>query len=345
MADIRKIVKVFLASPGDLQEERRAAKLVVDEFNKLWADKLGYHVELVGWEDTVSAYGRPQSIINRDLERCEFFIGMMWKRWGTPPDLTGTYTSGFEEEFDGSIKRRQTAGRPEISLLFKNVDNELLRDPGPELAKVILFKSKIISEKIILFETFDDIREFEVKIRGCITTYVKGLQAEEAEKLSDSNQASRSDDGATQRSVDQTLSTDTPLSIEGAEFLRDFIAKTERDPDKDSISAVDVARFRLLAGIIGAQENDQHLLGAHDANLLFANRSALALSHREIFGLIDCGVGNFSSENIPLWYWNAEIDGFRQRILSLISMFGTPAQRTGALSAMRLISETTVARA
>ena len=40
MADSRKIIKVFLASPGDLQEERRAAKAVVDEFNRLSADDL-----------------------------------------------------------------------------------------------------------------------------------------------------------------------------------------------------------------------------------------------------------------------------------------------------------------
>jgi hypothetical protein len=46
MGDSRKIIKVFLASPGDLQDERRAAKAVVEEFNKLWADNLGYHVEL-----------------------------------------------------------------------------------------------------------------------------------------------------------------------------------------------------------------------------------------------------------------------------------------------------------
>jgi hypothetical protein len=36
MAISRKIVKVFLTSPGDLQEERRAAKHVVDVFNKQW---------------------------------------------------------------------------------------------------------------------------------------------------------------------------------------------------------------------------------------------------------------------------------------------------------------------
>ena len=79
MASSRKIVKVFLGSPGDLKDERRTAKHVVDVFNKQWADNLGVHVELVGWEDTVSRWGRPQESINRDLDQCELFIGVMWK--------------------------------------------------------------------------------------------------------------------------------------------------------------------------------------------------------------------------------------------------------------------------
>lgn len=55
MADTRKIVKLFLASPGDLSDERKAAKSVVDEVNDLLAEEFGYQVELIGWEDTVSS--------------------------------------------------------------------------------------------------------------------------------------------------------------------------------------------------------------------------------------------------------------------------------------------------
>src|SRR6266481_2531665 len=132
MITSRKIVKVFLASPGDLQDERRAAKHVVDVFNKQWADNLGVHVELVGWEDTVSRFGRPQESINRDLDQCELFIGVMWKKWGSPPSDDGRYTSGFQEEFERSIESRRTGQRPEISLLFKAIDPELLKDPGED---------------------------------------------------------------------------------------------------------------------------------------------------------------------------------------------------------------------
>ena len=34
MADIIKLIRVFLASPGDLQEERRLANEAIDELNK-----------------------------------------------------------------------------------------------------------------------------------------------------------------------------------------------------------------------------------------------------------------------------------------------------------------------
>lgn len=100
MTDSRKIVKVFLASPGDLADERRAVNAVVNELNAEYAEAFRYQVELVGWEDTVSVYGRPQAIINRELERCELFVGLMWKKWGTPPDTTGSYSSGFEVRVD-----------------------------------------------------------------------------------------------------------------------------------------------------------------------------------------------------------------------------------------------------
>jgi Domain of unknown function (DUF4062) len=109
MANARKVVQIFLASPGDLQEERQAAKAAVDVFNKRWADWFGIQVELVGWEDTFKRFGRPQEQINLDLDRCEAFIGMMWRKWGSPPG--GRYTSGFEEEFERATKSRKGSGR------------------------------------------------------------------------------------------------------------------------------------------------------------------------------------------------------------------------------------------
>jgi hypothetical protein len=128
MSETRKVVKFFLGSPSDLADERKAAKAVVDEFNSLYASEFGYQVELVGWEDTVSVIGRPQETINKELAQCEFFVGLLWRRWGTPPDKVGKYTSGFEEEYRRSVDRHRLEGRPEISLFFKDVPTDAIRD-------------------------------------------------------------------------------------------------------------------------------------------------------------------------------------------------------------------------
>lgn len=143
MKDLCRIVRVFLASPGDLQDERRLAKAAVDEINDGIAAHLGFRVELKGWEDTLSAAGRPQALINEELDLCELFIGMMWKKWGTPPSIDGPYSSGFEEEYYRSFLRRQETGKPEMAIYFKQVAPELLADPGDALKKVIEFQESI----------------------------------------------------------------------------------------------------------------------------------------------------------------------------------------------------------
>jgi hypothetical protein len=340
MADTRKIVKVFLASPGDLPDERRAANAVVDEFNKLWADALGYHVELVGWEDTVSRYGRPQELINQDLDQCELFIGMMWKKWGTPPGIDGGYTSGFEEEFERSIRKRTEEGRPEISLLFKQVDPDLLDDPGGELRKVMTFKEKIIAQKTVLFETFSDVRDLEGKIRSCITNYVQRLRDEEAKKASGASQVQPETQPEPKPIEGARTRSETPLSKQGAQFLRDFVAKTERDPEQEPIELVEVARFRLLANIIGRSGNDRDPLGVHDANLLFDHRSQLELSQTEVIGLMRVGLEHCRTENAPLWYWLVAVNGFARMLLPLYAHFQSSTEsQVGALAAMRIIGE------
>ena len=299
MAASRKIVKVFLASPGDLQDERRAVKHAVDVFNRQWADFSGIHVELVGWEDTVSQFGRPQESINRDLDQCELFIGLMWKKWGSPPSANGKYTSGFEEEFERSVENRQKSQRPEISLLFKVVDPALFEDPGEDLKKVAAFKNRIINERIVLFQEFNDPREFEDQIRGCVTNYVQRLQRDEAKRQSNESQVASSslpDSGKAQSSGKAT-----PFANEATSFLRTFV--DDRNLTTEPLSPGEVARFRLLGDLISAQGNDEGSLGVHDANILYEEKESVAFSLQERFGLFDVALRNFADHNVPLWYW------------------------------------------
>lgn len=339
MATSRKIVRVFLASPGDLEDERRAVKDVVAEINTLWADWLGYHVELVAWEEMVSRYGRPQGSINRDLERCELFIGMMWKKWGTPPDLTGQYTSGFEEEFEISVSNREKFNKPEISMYFKRVNKDQLQDPGPELQKVLSFKNKIISEKIILFEEFSETAEFINRLRRGLTRYLQDLQKEETSTLQQGSQAAPNEDKEIPSRISVSPSPDESLiASQGLEFLSEFGAVIGESKDKDGLQPEQVARFRLLANLLRTTGNDDGYCGVHDLNLLFLKKDNISFGRPEIDELLESGLHHFSAENTPIWHWY-QLAHRGEELLYLHTISGSSAKRIGAFSAMRLLRE------
>jgi hypothetical protein len=56
-------VKVFIASPGDLSEERKSFPRILEKLNKIKARNMNYLLEPVGWEDTLIGLGRPQELI------------------------------------------------------------------------------------------------------------------------------------------------------------------------------------------------------------------------------------------------------------------------------------------
>ena len=88
----RKILNVFVASPSDLSSERKILRTVAERISKIFGRRTGFQIEVLGWEDTLSSFYRPQALINKDVEICDLFIGLMWQRWGTE---SGEYSSGF----------------------------------------------------------------------------------------------------------------------------------------------------------------------------------------------------------------------------------------------------------
>src|SRR6185295_4404045 len=120
MSENLKVLQVFIASPNDLVEERRAIKEVADRLNAAFAKQVGVQIQLLGWEDRLPGYGRAQAQINEDVDKADLFVGFLWRRWGSDPG-NPKYTSGFEEEFHRAMDRREKSGSPEISLFFKKV--------------------------------------------------------------------------------------------------------------------------------------------------------------------------------------------------------------------------------
>jgi len=143
--------RIFIASPGGLRDERKAFRKTIYEYNETDAIQRGVLFVPTGWEDTLAGAGRPQGIINQDLKSCDYFVLLVWDRWGTPPDVTGAarYTSGTEEEFHVAEQCLNDPNEPllQMAILFKAVPDERLIDPGEQLKKVLSFSNQLEEEK------------------------------------------------------------------------------------------------------------------------------------------------------------------------------------------------------
>jgi Domain of unknown function (DUF4062) len=102
-----KKVRIFVASPGDVHSERDQLFKVINELNltiSALAPEKGIVLELVRWETHVhpGIGADPQKVINLQIDDYDIFVGVMWKRMGTP---TTTSQSGTEEEFQRAYEK------------------------------------------------------------------------------------------------------------------------------------------------------------------------------------------------------------------------------------------------
>jgi hypothetical protein len=295
-----KIVSVFIGSPGGLETERQAAKRIVDQINQSHAEHWGCQIKLVGWEATLPGYARAQSLINQDLDKCDYFIGVVWNRWGSPPTVGGgKYTSGFEEEFERAKSRVEKGLMKDLILFFKEIPEVQLGDRGPSVDKVIKFREKCIKKRKPLFKQFKDSQEFDPQFRIILEQFcwrefkeIKALTKENEEpgRPIKSGNAKPETSGASEKLVGSA----------SAKFLN---ALLERSNEWDDTKAYEAARIRLIALGINRTGNDKSYLGSHDANLLFLNRAKFDFDQREVNSLIDAGISGFRYQNVPLWYW------------------------------------------
>jgi tetratricopeptide (TPR) repeat protein len=208
MATTTKTLRVFIASPGGLQKERRTFRDILEEFNRSDAVPRGLHFIPVGWEDTLETEGRPQELINSDLEKCDYCVFVLWDRWGsTPGRAKGQFTSGTEEEFhvaERSLINRDLALK-QILILFKGVSAAQLADPGQQLRRVLKFRRKIEVEKNHIYHHFDEIVEFERLLRRFLSKWTRDQELSEQGKPITSAEDRILDSGCKPSKVNQEL--------------------------------------------------------------------------------------------------------------------------------------------
>ena len=191
MARTETVLTLFLASPGDVAEERSRLKDVVDSWNTTWSREFAVRLELLRWEtDAYPDSGEDgQDVINKQIPNdWDIFIGVMWSRFGTPTARAG---SGTEEEFLRAIERRDSSdSKVSLLLYFKEEPVAPSKIDPVQLADVLKFKATA-KDKGLLVWNFNSADEFEKLVDLHITKHVQEWRRGKSRKADETKVAAQ----------------------------------------------------------------------------------------------------------------------------------------------------------
>lgn len=287
MEKVLRELRVFMASPGDLTDERDALRDLERRLNATFRDR-GVRVSIEGWEEVQPDAGAPQDLINPLVYDCDVFVGLLNMRWGTPTDND---SSGFSEEFNIALTRRTESGTaPAIGMYFRNIDPERLRDKGPQLEAVLAFKKRVEAERLVLHKPFTSADHLALEVTNFLLPHLL--------RLADEAPAGAADQSA--GSLGSTPADEEPEALEAAETTADDGDSVHAPDELDSaqrqiVSALTSFSNLFLSGAPIAAEardratlaaaafaNDVGTLGSHHVNRLFSNRDDLELTLGEV---------------------------------------------------------------
>jgi hypothetical protein len=148
-----KKIRIFVASPGDVQPERLQLAKVIDELNitiSAIAPEKKIVLELIRWETHVHpGLGRDaQDVVNQQIGDYDIFVGIVWKRLGTP---TAVARSGTEEEFQ--IAYSTWEKNKSFPILFYFCQSPFpppnTKEEVEQLGKVVDFRSMLSTKGLI----------------------------------------------------------------------------------------------------------------------------------------------------------------------------------------------------
>jgi len=131
-----KKIKILIASPSDVGEERKIAEKVINEWNARNSDERKLMLEAVLWEShsAPETGDRTQGILNKQIvDGCDAAIGIFWTRIGTH---TGIAPGGAVEE----IERLEKKGK-KVMLYFSGMSVPRYGIDYSQLQKVDEFKT------------------------------------------------------------------------------------------------------------------------------------------------------------------------------------------------------------
>jgi predicted nucleotide-binding protein len=159
-------VRLFVASPGDVKPERDQLKRVVDELNTTVGLYKKLQLELIRWETHCNpGMGRAQGLINEQIGEYDIFLGVMWRRFGTP---TGKADSGTEEEFRKALQLWENDRTVQVLFYFSQAPfTPRTQDELDQFSKVLKFRAEL--EKLGLVWEYGGATDFSDVVRPHLT--------------------------------------------------------------------------------------------------------------------------------------------------------------------------------
>ena len=309
MSDNLKVLQVFIASPNDLVEERRAIKEVADRLNAVFGEEVCLQIQLLGWEDRLPGYGRAQAQINEDVDKADLFVGFLWRRWGSDPG-NPKYTSGFEEEFSRAAERREKTGSPEISLFFKDVNLKSPADLDDQLKTVLEFRETVASKKL-LFSSFTDIEDWKKQTWDLLHRHLLKLLKSTLESRSKgqpqapppASTEESGKDAAGQKGKSSTLAAKLQVVQVWSDALEAITQGELSEFSKStSLDKLKIARLGLASAGITNRDIEAQMPGVHLTNILFKNRKQVKLTQLEWFLILRANLVPEVGYQ-PGWFW------------------------------------------
>jgi len=206
----------MIASPGDVQEERNAARDVVYEWNAAHSHSTKIILQPVGWDthSSPSMGDRPQAIINKQvLSHSDLLVAIFWTRLGTP---TGQAPSGTVEEIDEHLKH----GKPAM-VYFSSAPVPPESVEAEQYKALLEFRKECAARGLV--ESFTALDEFRRKFSRQLAATINdheyfkrtSSEAQTVEGLARFFPSLRKDSA----SAHQAPHADTRLSKEAAELL------------------------------------------------------------------------------------------------------------------------------
>ena len=328
MSSEHKVLRLFLASPGDLAPERRMVSSLIDEVNGVYEEQ-GWRIQLQKWENVLPAANRPQDIINEQyVDTCDLFLGLVWKHWGSPPG-GNEYTSGFEEEFHRAYKRFANNGEPAIWIAFKHLPKPV-RTRRKHLTHIQKFRDFLTARKIVTYKEFKTSTQLKNDLRNWILRYLNcHIQQIQRKQSVQKNIAEfRKQEGKSQHATSLANSTATNDIVEILTKATTSINQSHREPLTDiQLAHLHVLSCTLIGPRVGALS-----LGVHEANMVYRNRLKLNCNAEQgeelVFHTLILG-------NVPGWYFYNTITKPPGAFLEEVALGGRTDELR--LSALKLI--------